>query len=241
MDRFAALVTDALGVADYVALLLFMAAIVGSTALIERKNSAYPSTARLMAKRRAGWMTQMAARDVRIMDTQLLAIQHRGAAFFASACMIAVGGAVELIGAADQLLSVARDLTSDDVERQRAIWELKLLFVLFVLALALLKFVWAHRLYGYCAILIGATPPAESQDSGQVADEAASLNISAGRSFNRGLRLIYFSLASLAWVLGAGAFVLATLLTVAMLVRREYFSETRRILGKSAGEKPRQP
>ncbi|MCI4666386.1 MAG: DUF599 domain-containing protein [Neomegalonema sp.] len=232
--RFATQLTDALSLADYAALSLYAVAILAITYVIERKSAARPSTARLMAERRAIWMTEMANRDVRIMDTQLLAIQHRGAAFFASACMIGVGGVVALIGATDQLLAVARDLTAHGVERQRAVWELKLLFLLFIIVLALLKFIWAHRLFGYCAILIGATPPLDAHQRTRSATEAAAINVNAGRSFNRGLRLIYFSLAALAWMLGPLAFTLATLLTVLMLVRREYYSETRRILDRDA-------
>lgn len=230
MQSFAAHITDAFSVFDYLALALFAGSVLGITQLIERRETARPSTARLMAIRRGRWMAQMSERDVRIMDAQLLAIQHRGAAFFASACMIAIGGVIALIGATDRLLDLAQDLTAEDIARERAAWELKLLFLAFVLALALFKFVWAHRLFGYCAIVIGATPRAGAADGQAVADEAAALNTNAGRSFNRGLRLLYFSLAALAWLVGAAPFAIASALTVLMLLRREYHSETHEVL-----------
>lgn len=237
MDLFAALRIDLLGVGDGLALALFAASVLGTTQFIERREAARLSVARLMAGRRARWMRLMAEREVRIMDATLLTIQHRGAAFFASACMIAIGGVVALIGSTDQLLAIARDLTADSVERHRAVWEVKLLFLLLTLVLALLKFVWAHRLFGYCAILIGATPSPRDPDRAAAAEEAAALNTHAGRSFNRGLRLVYFALAALAWMLGPLAFAVATLLTVGMMIRREFYSGTHRTL--SGEDRPR--
>lgn len=242
MDRFTALITDALGWADYLALAFFFVAVHAVTRLIERPNAARASTARMMAERRARWMREMAQRDLRMTDAQLLGVQHRGAGFFASACMIAVGGCVALLGATDQLLDLSQDFTetlsADAAERRRAVWELKILFTLGVLVIALLKFVWAHRLFGYCSILIGATPPPSDPDCQAVASEAAAINTNAGRSFNRGLRLVYFALAALAWMLGALALALGTLLVLTMLVRREYYSDTRRVL---AQREPRPP
>lgn len=242
MDRFTTLLTEALGPSDFVALIFFIVAIIGATILIERRHAQRLSTSRLMAIRRAAWMREMSERDVRIQDAQLLAIQHRGAGFFASACMIAVGGCVALLGATDELRAIAIDLTADAAESQRAVWELKILFILVLLVLAMMKFVWAHRLFGYCAVIIGSTPPPGGADCPRIANEAAEININAGRSFNRGLRLVYFTFAGLAWMLGAFALALATFLVIAMLVRREYFSATHRLLSSkstpplSAGE-----
>lgn len=235
MDRFSTLLTEAFSLNDLFALVFFALGVHALTLVIERKNAARKSTARMMAQRRMRWMREMAARDVRIKDAQLLAIQHRGAAFFTSACMLSIGGCVALLGAADQLIDIASDFTDSELENnhRRAVWEIKILFTLSVLVLALMKFIWAHRLFGYCAILMGATPSPDDEDRISVAIETAALNINGGRSFNRGLRLIYFALATLAWMLGPLAFALATLMVLFMLVRREYFSDTHRVLANS--------
>lgn len=242
MERLTAKIAETLGLADFFALAFFLAAVHGLTLLIERKKAARPSLSRLMADRRARWMSEMAKREMRMTDAQFLGIQHRGAGFFASASMIAVGGCVALLGATDQILAVAqdfsRDLTEAAAQERRAAWELKIIFTLCVLVLAMLKFVWAHRLFGYCAVLMGATPPASEPGCETAAAEAAAINTNAGRSFNRGLRLVYFAFAALAWVFGALALALATLLVVAMLMRREYASHTRRVLGGSDDAMP---
>ena len=219
---------------DAAALTLFMVCVHGVTVLIERTGMGRPSVGRLMARHRERWMSLMAERDVRIVDSNLLGVLHQGAGFFASASMIAIGGLAALIGSADKLLTVAGDFSAG--EAVRGVWELKLLFLLFLLVLALLRFIWALRLFGYCAVLIGAMPePDTENDRQQVAAKAAVLNIRAGRSFNRGLRMVYFALAALSWLIGPVTFMAATLTAAAMLCQREFFSETHRVLADGGG------
>lgn len=225
---------------DALALGVFLLCVHGATALIERSERRRQSLTRLMARRRLRWMQVMAERDVRIVDSALLAIQHQGASFFASAAMIAIGFVAAVIANTDQLLLVARDMAAEAEPSHRPIWEMKLLFLLGVLVVAFLKFAWSHRLFGYCAILIGATPPlcgagevdVRAHDRAAAAEQAGQMNIRAGRSFNRGLRLLYFALAALAWLLGPLAFAAATLAVSAMLYRREFLSETRDVIAE---------
>ena len=74
-------------------------------------------------------MQHMAARDVRIFDAQVLNGLRQGTAFFASTTMIATGGALALIGNADQLIGVAIDLNLN--ASSQVVWEIKLLLLLF--------------------------------------------------------------------------------------------------------------
>lgn len=214
---------------DAAALALFALCVNGVTLLVERSGARRPSVGRLMARQRERWMQVMAEREARIVDSTLLNLLHQGAGFFASASMIAIGGLAALIGSADKLMTVAGDFSADAASR--TIWELKLLFLLLLLVLALLRFIWALRLFGYCAVLIGATPePHADNDRQQVAAKAAVLNIRAARSFNRGLRMVYFALAALSWLIGPITFMAATLVAAGMLYQREFLSETHRAL-----------
>ena len=81
-------------------------------------------------------------------------------------------------------------------------------------------------------MLLGATPPPDSdaEERAAVVRQMSEINIRAGRSFNRGLRLVYFALASLAWLLGPVAFAFATLATTWMLYRREFRSGVRQAM-----------
>lgn len=212
---------------DLCALGLFGACWFGMTWLIERPREDRLSTAQIMARYRMRWMEAMLMRDPRIIDGNLLAQLRNGAAFFASGCMIAIGGATALLGEVERMVTVARDL-SQHLELTRTGSEVKTLFLILLLSSAFLKFVWAHRLFGYCAILIGAVgiDPAEPENI-RIARKAGQLNVSAGRSFNRGLRQVYFTLGALAWFLGPWPFIAATLTTTAILYRREFRSDSR--------------
>ena len=105
---------------------------------------------------RRDWMKRMVERDPRIFDAQLAGNLRQATAFFASAAMIAIGGGLALIGNTEQLAGVAEDLIQDNAPA--FVWEVKILVVLLLLSNAFLKFVWSHRLFGYCAVLMAAVP-----------------------------------------------------------------------------------
>ena len=71
--------------------------------------------------------------------------------------------------------------------------------------------------------------PADPTASPRAA-KAAEINITAARSFNRGLRAVYFAMAALAWLGGALPLFVATLVTLVVLWRREFASNSRRVL-----------
>ena len=196
---------------------------------IEHPSASRLSTSQIMAEFRRQWMVQMIARDVRIFDAQTVSTLRQGTSFFASTCVIAIGGTLALIGNAEQVADVAADLT--DVAGPTILWEMKLLVIVGFLTNAFLKFVWSNRLFGYCSVLMGAAPndPNDAK-AGIYANKAAELNIAAARSFNRGLRAIYFGLAAVAWLAGPLALILAAIVTSIVIWRREFASHSRRAL-----------
>lgn len=209
---------------------LFLAwGIMGS--FIEKDRPEKPSTHDLITAYRFKWMEVMITRDTRILDVNILTSLRQGASFFTSATMIAIGGGVALLGQADRLQGVAADFTGSSPE-PIVVSEAKVLLVILILASAFLKFVWSHRLFGYCAVVMAAVPEKDpdNPETLRMARRAAKLNINAARSFNRGLRTMYFALAALAWLLGPYALMLATLVTVTTLYRREFNSQSREAL-----------
>ena len=182
-----------------------------------------------MAEFRREWMRQFVRRDPRIFDSQIISSLRQGTAFFASASMIAIGGGFALLGNAERLRGVAQDLTleSDPI----FLLEVKLLVLLLFAANAFLKFVWSHRLFGYCSVIMAAVPnDPEDPQALPMALQAGELNITAARGYNRGLRAVYFGIASSAWLLGAGPLILATLVTLLVILRREFASQSRHVL-----------
>lgn len=196
--------------------------------LSEHPPRSLPSVSVLMEEYRRDWMRTFVTRQPRIFDATLIDSLRQGTAFFASACMIAIGGGVALIGnaAAVQRLTDELPLTGSGPDVA-----LKMLPVIGFLANALLKFVWAHRLFGYCSILMAAVPnDPEDPLAFHRAGQAAEINITAARSFNRGLKSIYFALAALGWLLGPWGLLAGTVLATGILLRREFASHSRKVI-----------
>ena len=202
--------------------------------LIERRGAKRPSVSVLMADYRREWMTQYVTRDPRVFDAMVLNGLREGTSFFASTCLIAIGGGLALIGNTERLLGLAEDLSLDDAPA--VIWEMKVLLVLLFLVNALLKFIWSNRLFGYNAVVMASVPNDTSDLAYARAAQSAEINIHAVRNFNRGLRTLYFALAALAWLLGPVPLMVATALVLITLWRREFASHSRGVLLQ--GKKP---
>ena len=217
-----------IGVPDAIAMAVLVLAWGLTGWLVEHPPATRPSVSRLMADYRRDWMRQFVTRSPRIFDANVIDSLRQSTAFFASASMIAIGGGVALIGNVTKLEGLAHDLTLDAAGVRV---ELKIILVLIFLANALLKFVWAHRLFGYCAILMAAVPndPADPLAYPRAA-QAAEINITAAKSFNRGLMSIYFALTAIAWLLGPWALGAATVITCIVLLRREFASASRQVM-----------
>lgn len=212
---------------DTVALSLIVAAWLGIGLLIEHPPTSLPSVTVLMKQFRRDWMRVFVTRVPRIFDATLIDSLRTGTAFFASTCLIAIGGCLALIGN----INAAEGLAQGLMVGTPALLQIKLLLVTAFLSDALLKYVWAHRLFGYCAILMAAVPNDPSDPTAfHRASQAAEINITAARGFNRGLRSIYFSLGALGWLIGPEALIVTTLMTSAVLIRREFASTSRRML-----------
>lgn len=228
----------ALALLDAIAVLILIICWLGIGLLIEYRGRRRPSVTVIMADYRREWMRQMVTRQPRIFDAQILTSLRQSTSFFASTSILALGGTLALIGNTERLILVAEDLTLDG-GAPAAIWQIKLMLVALFLTNSFLKFVWANRLFGYCAVIM-ASVPNDATDPAALprAAQAAELNIRAAWNFNRGLRSVYFALGSLAWLIGPTALLLATAVTVWILWSREFASLSRRILTDPGATKP---
>jgi uncharacterized membrane protein len=206
--------------------------------LTEHPPRALPSVSRLMEDYRREWMRTFVTRVPRIFDATVIESLRQGTAFFASASLIAIGGGVALIGNAAAVQRLAEDLpltgfaagTGPDIA-------VRLLPTVLLLANALLKFVWANRLFGYCSVLMGAVPnDPDDPLAYHRAAQAAEINVTAAKSFNRGLRSIYFALAALGWLLGPWGLMVGTVFATGVLLRREFWSHSRAALLWTPGD-----
>lgn len=214
---------------------VFVVSWIGYHLVVESPAGARRSLNGRMDRRRVEWMLEMTAREVRIVDTTIMASLQNGAAFFASTSLIAIGGALALLQSTDAAIRVFADLPFT-MATLPAEFEVKAIGLAVIFAYAFFKFAWSYRLFNYAAILMGATPPAGRADEPETRAAAlrcAAMTTAAGRHFNRGQRAFFFALAYLGWFLGPIAFVLETLFALAVMWRRQYGRAADEALGEA--------
>jgi uncharacterized membrane protein len=209
---------------DGFALGYFLVAWVGYHVYLERSRRRVHSLHTIMDGERANWMKSMLARDNRIIDAQIMASLQNGTAFFASTSLIAIGGAITLLRAPDDLMQVFGSFQGGGSATRMA-WELKVLGLAVIFTYAFFKFSWSYRLFNYGAILMGAVPPARDEEAQAKADRAARMNVVAGRHFNRGQRAFFFALAYLGWFIGPVPLIVTTSFVLAVMWRRHFASD----------------
>lgn len=183
-------------------------------------------------RHREAWMRNMALRDNRIVDAQLLGNLSQGNAFFASTSAIAVGGLAAMMGSAEKIQVMLERLPLVSVASP-VLMEIKLLLLITILIYAFFKFAWAFRLSHYAAIMIGSTPILGEANPDACESHALStarlIGIAAEHT-NAGLRSFYYAIAAMAWFFHPLAFILVTTWVLLILIRRDFFSRSRRLL-----------
>ncbi|MBO6764898.1 DUF599 domain-containing protein [Maricaulis sp.] len=227
---------------DYYGVIGFLLIAGGFSWLVDHSPFSKHTLSRAMDVHRRRWMEGMANRQVRIMDSQIIAGLQNGIAFFASTALLGIGAAFTLITALDPVMSAVQDVPFLDAS-SRLQWEVMSLGLLVIYAYAFFKFGWAYRLVNYSAMLLGATPDtgrdeAASEEILAAARRAGAMNVVAGRQFNRGLRTLFMSIGYLAWIGGPAAQILVTLAVAAILVYRQFASPA--LAALKAGDLPGQ-
>jgi uncharacterized membrane protein len=214
---------------DLVALTFFLCAWAGYHFYVDRVSPRKRGLNAMMNLNRVSWMEQMSRREVRIVDTAVTASLQNGTAFFASTSLIAIGATATLLRGTDDVLRVFSDLPFG-LTTTRWLWEVKVLGLGAIFGYAFFKFAWSYRLYNYSAILIGATPPANSphvEERQRALMRAARMNIAAGRHFTRGQRAFFFSFAYLGWFVSPYMFLITTAGILYVTWARQFASDAR--------------
>lgn len=230
-----------LTIADLSALGFFLVAWIVHSMAVRGRWIRRVSLTTAMNVQREAWMRTMAQRDLRMIDTSIMVGLQQGTAFFASSSLIAVGGCFALLGASDHVLTVLGDLPLSGPP-SRPLFEIKVLGLITILVFAFFKFGWSYRLFNYCSILIGAVPMLReglhSPEMEAAVHRATRMNVLAGRHFNAGLQAIFFSLGYLGWFVNPSVFVVTTIILLAVLVRRQFFSAARMAVLETAQAGP---
>lgn len=218
-------------IADLVAGCWFLLAWIGYGVAVEHPSLAHRSLNARMDRYRTIWMHRMLDRDLRIVDTTIMASLQNGTAFFASTSLIALGGALSFLRAPADSLQIFSALPFATHTTQTE-WEVKVVGVSMIFAYAFFKFAWSYRLMNYAAILIGAAPHTGTEDPAAVAmaDRAAAMNTVAGGHFNRGQRAFFFAVGYLGWFVGAAFFMMSTAAVLIVMARRQFGPNAQRAL-----------
>ena len=222
---------------DFIALLVFVVLWTGFSWLTTTRGLRVfgrRSLNQLVAEQRRRWIRNSLKRDLKMIDTQIMAGLQNGTAFFASTTIFAIGGCFALLGATDKVDAIFRDLPFA-FHGGRAAYELKVGGLICIFGYAFFKFGWSYRLFNYCTILFGGLPmvdrarehPAETE---KAAERVIAMNILAAKNFNAGLRAIFLSIGYLGWFINAWVFMAMTVFVIATLIRRQYFSDARTVV-----------
>lgn len=229
-----------LSLADWLALGFFAAVWVLFASSAEGRIFRRASLTVAMNWQREIWIRTMARRELRMIDTSIMTGLQQGTAFFASSALIAIGSCFALLGSPDNLISLLSEVPYVD-RPTRQLFELKVLGLVLLLSYAFFKFGWAYRLFNYCSILIGAVPPLaeirlDPEGGERAVRRAVKMNVLAGRHFSAGLRGIFFCVAYLGWFVDPAVLGLATVVLLAVLTRRQFFSAARAAVIEGLGE-----
>ncbi len=170
---------------------------------------------------RSAWMHNMARRQNRFMDGQLLAQTLSSSSFFASSNLILIAATAGVLFGGQASFRNVSSLVAIKTS-SRLLFEAQLGLVVLTLARGLLDFIWGIRQLNYVLAAIGATPERADDDTHHAfGDVAGRLLNPALHSVNSGVRGYYFALAAAAWLFGPLTFMAATIVAVSLLVWRQ--------------------
>ena len=219
---------------DMLALAWFLWAWIVYSVVIERSAKGGSSLNALMHTYRDDWMERMLGRELRMVDAQVTAALQNGTAFFASTSLLAIGGALTLMRATDEVMPVMSVINIGSVP-SRQLWEFKILGLIVIFVYAFFKFAWSYRLFNFFAIMVGAAPPVAAKDTPGAkafAHRAARMCEDAGRQFNRGQRAFFFALGYLGWFVSPWVLFVTTAAVVIVTWRRQFASNAWQAMGK---------
>ena len=219
---------------DIAAMLWFCAAIFGYRLFAGFGPFERRSIVGAIQRQRERWLLNMAVRDGRIVDAHLLGGLAQGNAFFASTSALIIGGLAAMMGSGDKVQSLLERIPYV-AKSSPAFFEVKLILLITIFIYAFFKFAWAFRLSHYASIMIGATPILEADrsnlaDCAEHASRTAKLIGIAAEHANGGLRAFYYAIAAMGWFFHPLVFAAVTTWVVLILLRRDFFSRSRRLI-----------
>ena len=111
-------------VLDVIALAGFVGAWIVYAIIVEWTRHGQEGLNARMDRYREDWMRRMLAREMRMVDMQIMGSLQNGTAFFASTSLLAIGGALTLLRSTEELMPVVSALPFG-LQASRELWEAK--------------------------------------------------------------------------------------------------------------------
>ncbi len=177
-----------------------------------------------MDEHRRRWMRAALMRENRIADISAIGNLMSSTSFLANTAIFILGGLLAMLSSPELGRRVLAAMPFAQAPGEDAGWEIRIILMLVIFVNAFFQLTWALRQFNYCSILVGAMDRGTEAPQLLQAETAAKIANRAARHFNSGLRAYYFGLAALAWLVHPLALVLASLLVIRELYRREFRS-----------------
>ena len=152
---------------DWLALGFFVLVWMGYAAFAKYSSEHHHSILAMTNRYRHLWMLQTTARDPRMLDGIITQTLSNTPAFFCSTTILILGGLFALLGTTDKAAELVREIPFAE-QTPILVFEFKILVLVVIFVYSFFRFSWSMRQYTFVALLIGAMPPAESFESGEV-------------------------------------------------------------------------
>lgn len=196
--------------------------------LLERRR---PSLSVIMSMQRRRWVANAVTRDTP-MDAILAGNLMGSVSFLASTSVLLVlavftafGNLTSLMGTLD-IVGIHAGYTTQDAQ-------IHLFTTLTIFVLSFFSFTLALRQFNHFCIMLGAIEHSRHTTREEI-DAIAQLNTLAAKNFNNGIRAYYFAVPMVFWFATEWLAIVASLITVAFMVHREFFSSAHRVAASVA-------
>lgn len=196
--------------------------------LLERRR---PSLSVIMSMQRRRWVTNATRRESPI-DAIISGNLMQAVSFLASTSVLLI---LAVFAAFGQLPALMDTLSTLGLSRPHSSAEvqLHLLVMLAIFVMSFFAFTLSLRQFNHFCIMIGAIDHSVTATPEEI-DAITMLNALAAKNFNNGIRAYYFSVATVAWFASDWLAIAVTLITVAFIVHREFFSTAHRVAASAA-------
>jgi uncharacterized membrane protein len=167
--------------------------------------------------------------ETKLTGAFILSNIDRNVSFFASTALLILAGLAGALAKAELIVEFINNLPLAYTLNVNQIY-LRLLLLIGIFVYAYFTLTWSLRQSSFASVMVGAGANDGSDQARSYSHLTAKVMDISAHSANQGLRAYYFSLAAMTWFYHPVAFMIACLLVVFVLYRREFNSKTVRLL-----------